>query len=118
MHFWVDSRQTLLEAEERLKRLFEVSPIGILLAGPDMQILRLSYVRLQLRRRCSAWTFPLCFTRIRGTRSDGQPGCAQILACVIEQRSGFSPLFLLLFDDVTEIKRTEAALRQGEDRIK
>jgi PAS domain S-box-containing protein len=138
-------RQAYREIENRLKRLFAESPVGILLAGPDMRILLanpavchlLGYDEPALRelelpailhpdsRECftanyqslSQRTLPSIRMEEQFFTRTGQSGWALFRGSFIDDAAGCPPACLLLVEDMTQRRQTEQTLRENESRL-
>jgi PAS domain S-box-containing protein len=139
-------RRALGETETELKRIFEDSACGILLVSLGMRIMRanpavcrmLGYDEPGLQRLTLADILhPDSRERleeahrslvrrerqsIRGVEqfltSSGQTGWAEFNGSLMEHTPGRGGTCLFIVEDVTERKRSEAALRESESRLK
>ena len=141
-----DRGQGYREIENRLKRLFAESPVGILLAGPDMRILLanpavchlLAYDEPALRelklpailhsdsrgrftgsfQTLAQHTLPSILMEEQFLTRTGQSGSALFHCSLIDEAAGSPQACLLLVEDMTQRRQTEQTSRENESRLR
>src|SRR5215469_12045655 len=135
----------LEQSEERFRSLIEHAPIGIELADGDYRLLKVNaafcrmpgYSEAELRQitaldvthiddrpptidlteRLMKGAISIRKQEKRYVKKNGEVIWGNVTASMIHDREG-KPLYVAMIEDVTERKRTEAALRQSEERFR